>query len=169
MKVMTTELTAQSPCPCGSGNAFGQCCQPALTGDKPAATAEALMRSRYTAFQQGLVDYLLATHKPPQPQPDEAAALAKSIQQTQWLNLDVVKTTLGGDADATGTVEFQALYAEADQLGLLHERSNFVRENGQWFYVDGTLFDTPIPTQLLPKRNEPCWCGSGNKYKRCHG
>jgi methionyl aminopeptidase len=24
------------------------------------------------------------------------------------------------------------------------------------------------PPAVLPKPNDPCWCGSGTKYKKCH-
>ena len=50
-----------TPCPCGSGRAFGACCGPALSGERPAPTAEALMRSRYTAFTLRDTAYLLAS------------------------------------------------------------------------------------------------------------
>jgi len=35
--------------------------------------------------------------------------------------------------------------------------------------------DEPVVTQVVKGdhekvgRNDPCWCGSGKKYKRCHG
>lgn len=32
-----------------------------------------------------------------------------------------------------------------------------------------TLGEPPKPKAPKQGRNEPCWCGSGKKHKRCHG
>ncbi len=29
-------------------------------------------------------------------------------------------------------------------------------------------FPMPLTVPLRPERNDPCWCGSGKKYKKCH-
>ena len=52
-----------APCPCGGG-IFAACCGPFISGSRPAPTAEALMRSRYSAYVTGAADYLLATWHP---------------------------------------------------------------------------------------------------------
>jgi SEC-C motif domain protein len=136
----------QPLCPCGSAVHFLQCCEPYLTGAASAPTAEALMRSRYTAYSKGYVDYLIATLHPKSRQKNERLTLLESIQNTQWIGLTIIKTQKGQAQDKRGVVEFVALYQPA-QKGLLkpskvnqlHERSRFVKENGQWFYVDGDI------------------------------
>jgi SEC-C motif-containing protein len=121
------------------------------------------MRSRYTAYCQGNIDYLIATHHPSQRQPSHRASLTQSIHQTQWQGLTIVQTHQGQPTDREGMVEFVAAY-RAPRPGQLHERSHFVQEQGHWFYLKGEL----LPP-LTPTRNQPCWCGSGNKFKHCHG
>ena len=57
-------------CPCGRAAAFSACCGRYLDAGVAAPDAEALMRSRYTAFVRGDVAHLLATwhasQRPPQ-------------------------------------------------------------------------------------------------------
>jgi SEC-C motif-containing protein len=150
-------------CPCGSGAFFSHCCQPYLAGQVQAPTAEALMRSRYTAYCQEQVEYLIATHHPTRRRPDERMALAGSVRITIWAGLTILATEDGQPEDTEGTVEFVA-YHVSPSPGQIHERSRFVQHKGRWFYLDGDI----LPP-LWPKRNEPCWCGSGKKFKACHG
>ena len=134
-----------------------------LSGQKKPETAEKLMRSRYTAFDRGNIDYLIATRHPDRRKLNNYRQLTKSFNNTQWLGLTIIDTQKGKKNDATGYVEFEAIYW-VNEPGQLHERSKFVKIDGQWFYVDGEILPGTIP-----KRNEPCWCGSGKKYKQCHG
>ena len=160
-------------CPCGSRRPFAVCCEPYLAGEKTAPTAEALMRSRYTAFCKGEADYLVATHHPDTKQPDDRAALQKTMRNTEWTNLIVLNQTKGTSRDKTGTVEFVAacksrrplasVVAGQEKLAQLHERSRFVKANGQWLYTEGDI----LP-DYRPKRADLCWCGSGKKFKQCH-
>jgi SEC-C motif-containing protein len=156
-------MPGAAACPCGSTRAYGDCCEPYLAGTAIAPTAEALMRSRYTAFCQGRVDYLIATHHPTQRTPDERLSLSQTVQSTTWLGLTVLHTEAGQPEDDTGVVEFVAIYRDG-AVGQLHERSRFRKQKGRWFYLEGD----PLPP-LTPKRHEPCWCGSGKKFKQCHG
>jgi len=157
-----------TPCPCGSGAAFAACCQPRLTGERPAETAEALMRSRYAAFCTGAVDYLVTTHHPASRATTERADAARSIAATEWVNLLVLDAQGGRAVDTDGTVTFVAAFRPKPpgmgDIGQMHERSRFVREAGAWVYVDGEQL-----APYRPGRNDPCWCGSGKKAKRCHG
>jgi SEC-C motif-containing protein len=84
------------------------------------------------------------------------------MQRTTWLGLTILATQQGQPDDQTGIVEFVARFA-AEQPGQIHERSRFKKQKGVWFYLDGEQLP-PVE----PKRNEPCWCGSGKKYKQCH-
>lgn len=122
------------PCPCGSGENFGRCCGPVLSGEKPAQTAESLMRSRYTAYATRNSGYLLATwHASTKP----GCLDLKGIQQPEWESLDVVKVSGGGSGDDDGMVEFVAHYRLDGVRGELHEKSRFRRVDGRWLYVDG--------------------------------
>lgn len=160
-------MTANNNCHCGSPLAFADCCALILSGQQQAQTAEQLMRSRYSAFCEHNIDYLIATHHPSKRQADDKQQLASSMQGCQWLSLKVVNTYNGGATDCDGEVEFIAHYTQQQKLASLHERSRFVKEQGQWFYVDGDLFTSPAADKL--GRNDPCWCGSGKKFKKCHG
>jgi SEC-C motif domain protein len=157
------KTTFSQACPCGSGHRFQDCCAPYLMVQSQPATAAALMRSRYTAFTQGQIDYLIATHHPTQRTPNQRLQLVKSIQNTTWLGLRVLQTQQGQPQDRQGQVEFIAYYQDA-KLGQIHERSRFVKQKDRWLYLDGDL----LPP-IFPNRNQPCWCGSGQRYKACHG
>ncbi|MEL6495723.1 MAG: YchJ family protein [Cyanobacteria bacterium J06623_7] len=150
-------------CPCQSKKAFRYCCDPYLSSQKKPETAEKLMRSRYTAFSRGDVDYLIATLHPDKRESKERQELIASINSTQWLGLTVISTQKGKKNDTTGIVEFEAIY-RGQELGQLHERSRFSKINGQWFYIDGDILPGKVP-----KPKQPCWCGSGKKYRQCHG
>ena len=155
--------TIQTPCPCGSSQPYAHCCGPYLAGTQIAPTAETLMRSRYTAYAKGNIDYLMATHHPSKRVMGDRQTLQHQMQTTTWLGLTVLKTEQGQPHNDTGVVEFVARY-EAGTTGQIHERSRFKKQKGRWFYLDGDLLP---PVEL--KRNDPCWCGSGKKYKQCHG
>jgi SEC-C motif-containing protein len=149
-------------CPCGSHRAYDDCCAPLHRGRTSAPTAEALMRSRYSAYVLGLADYLLGTWaaatRPDALSLDEAASC--------WIGLEIRATRAGGETDAQGEVEFVARAISGEHLHRLHEVSRFCREEGGWRYLDGALApDTPVKLG----RNLPCPCGSGRKFKRCHG
>ncbi|MBK8523572.1 MAG: SEC-C domain-containing protein [Betaproteobacteria bacterium] len=115
-------------CPCGSGLAYQRCCAPWHQGS-PAPTAEALMRSRYSAYVLKLNDYLLATwHESTRPESLEDSP-------TRWLGLEVKQRTQQDASHAT--VEFVARYRADGRGHRLHEVSRFVREDGRWYYVAG--------------------------------
>jgi SEC-C motif-containing protein len=126
--------TAGERCPCRSGSTFEDCCGPLLARDAEAPTAVQLMRSRYTAFAVGDVDYLRTTWHP-----DTRPHDLDLDDETQWIALEIVATERGGPFDREGSVEFRASYRSADERGVLHERSRFIRDGGSWFYVDGDV------------------------------
>ena len=97
----------------------------------PAATAEQLMRSRYSAFAVGDAVYLARTWHP-STRPDDVGV----DPQVRWVRLDVLDVDRGGFLDDEGVVEFEARYRLGVERGVLHERSRFVRLDGRWAYVD---------------------------------
>ena len=132
-----TPAATEPPCPCGNPSGYGRCCGLVHAG-VAAATAEALMRSRYSAYVLGREDYLLATWHTSTRPPE----LLLSAQQPRpaWLGLEVRAQRCVDDDHAT--VEFVARY----RLGggpaeRLHETSRFVREAERWYYVDGEIKD----------------------------
>ena len=99
------------------------------------ATAEALMRSRFEAFRSGDASWLLATWHP-----STRPAELDLSDNPRWRGLQIVDVVDGAPGDTTGVVEFRATYLDDDgAVGVLHERSRFVREEGRWFYVDGDV------------------------------
>ncbi len=147
----------QDDCPCGSGQAFTHCCGPLLAGESAAASAEALMRSRYSAYVQGDTDYLMRSWHP-----RTRPAQLELEPDLHWDGLQVCRCEAGKVDDDEGRVEFIARYHSPSRHGQLHEVSRFRRVEGHWVYLDG------VPGQA-PGRNSPCPCGSGKKYKRCCG
>lgn len=158
--------TPQMPCPCGSDQVYDQCCDQFISGRAFPESAEALMRSRYTAYTQANAEYLMATWHPSQRDQLTETALRESARALEWQRLEVLHSEGDGQA-RDGIVEFKAWYRQNGELGALHERSRFVREGVQWFYVDGKA-NPPTQRQKIG-RNAPCPCGSGKKYKRCCG
>jgi SEC-C motif-containing protein len=158
-------------CACGSNEEFSTCCGPFLEGEKTAPTAEALMRSRYTAYVNENIEYIKkTTHKTAMAEFDEGSARAWS-RNSDWLGLKIIETEKGLEGDTEGTVEFVASYLQNDKEEHHHERAIFKREAGKWFFVDGKIVGQTPFVRETPKvgRNEPCPCGSGNKYKKCCG
>jgi SEC-C motif-containing protein len=120
-------------CPCGDANKeYTDCCARYLNGREDAATAEVLMRSRYTAYTLENEDYLLATWHP-STRPD-SLKLADGPHK-KWLGLRVSRHEQTGENHSV--VEFVARYKVGGRAHRLHEISRFVRESGRWFYVDG--------------------------------
>ena len=123
-----------NPCPCGTGRTYAVCCGRYHTGEA-APDAEALMRSRYSAFVTGNADYLRATWHPDS-RPDELGLDAPGSPRTTWLGLSVKSHRVTGPE--TAEVEFVARYRIGGGSAVrLHERSRFVRIDGRWLYVDG--------------------------------
>lgn len=158
-------------CPCGSNQSYDDCCGSLINGQSQAATAEALMRSRYTAFVKTKIDYISATLAPSKRQDfnrQEATAWSKN---SQWQGLEIIKTENGGVDDDTGTVEFIARFTEKEKPVAHHELAEFEKIDGRWYFVDGQK-PKSIPTVRQTAkigRNDPCSCGSGKKYKKCCG
>ena len=118
-------------CPCG-GAEYRSCCGPLVDDGVPARTAEALMRSRYTAFALDRPDHLWRTWHP-RTRPGEIASGG-----LEWTGLTIVEVVAGGEDDDDGVVEFEARYIDGDGPGTLYERSLFQRRGGRWVYTDGS-------------------------------
>jgi len=120
-------------CFCGSVRPFSDCCEPLIAGERQAATAEELMRSRYSAYATTAVDYLLATtHASTRKQyPEEV--LREWASSNTWQRLDI-------SAFTETTVTFKAYYIDEDKEPQVHsEHSTFRKEDGRWYFVDGEV------------------------------
>jgi SEC-C motif domain protein len=119
-------------CPCGSGAELAGCCGPFHARAAAAPTAEALMRSRYSAYALGDEGYLRWSWHPDHC-PDELMVGGDE----EWLGLRLVATRAGGVADERGVVEFVARFRSGASDHSLHEVSRFVRLDGRWVYLKG--------------------------------
>ena len=121
-------------CPCGTGLDYQNCCQPYHLKEKIASTAEALMRSRYTAFVVLNGDYLFETTHVSKRKGNSKDAYLKTAKNTMWVKLEIVFSSYD-------IVEFKAFYLNSKfQTEVLHEKSNFKLEDGKWYYVDGVFY-----------------------------
>lgn len=155
------------PCPCGTGRLFEACCGPLLAGTRPAATAEELMRSRFTAHVAGDERYLHFSYGPTAHLP--YAPDTAELQPVAWTRL-VVHAHEPGRTPDLAFVDFSAFYAvEGGGEAALQEKSEFQRLEGKWLFTR-PVRQGPAPLKATaPKvgRNDPCPCGSGKKYKQC--
>ena len=160
-------LTSASPCPCGSGQLFGQCCEPVLLQQRPAADAEYLMRSRFTAHVVGDDQHLHRTYLETASKPFVAEAADMAV--VHWTRL-VIHAHEVGSRPEMAWVDFSAFYQDGGNELALHEKAEFRHISGQWFYARSVRIG-PAPVKAAPKvgRNEPCSCGSGKKFKHCCG
>ncbi|HTB63955.1 MAG TPA: YchJ family protein [Opitutales bacterium] len=157
-------------CPCGSGLAYDACCGPIIAGS-PAATAEALMRSRYSAYVQHAYAHLGSTLSAEQRKDYSADDAKRWAESSEWLGLTINRTEQGGPADTAGLVEFTARYKVEGKEQEHHEVALFSREEGKWVYAGAATSPGKTVRREAPKlgRNDPCSCGSGKKYKKCCG
>lgn len=145
-----TASAASAACPCGAGSYAG-CCARYIEGTLPAPTAEALMRSRYTAYVLRNEAYLRATWWP-DTLPEESLTGADDVK---WIGLAIAKPakteTHDSQKDET-SVEFTARFKVGGRAHKLHEISLFRRQADtagalRWYYVDGTFPDDDSPAQ----------------------
>lgn len=128
------------------------------------------MRSRYSAFVQNDMDYVERTTHPKSRSEFDRKSSGEWASQSEWLGLEIVSTSRGQPADQDGQVEFVALYRVGERTVRHHEMSHFAKHDGIWYFVDGKTVQKPV-VNTAPKvgRNDPCSCGSGQKYKKCCG
>ena len=156
-------------CPCGSGAAFTECCEPIINGTRESQTAEELMRARYSAFVTGAIDFIVnSTHSRTIHEVDRTFIREWSENST-WRGLNILETKEVNDNKAY--VSFEAQFTQNGRDENHREKSLFEREQGHWRFVTGDELKNPTVRYETPRpgRNDPCPCGSGKKYKKCHG
>jgi len=141
-------------CICGNEKSYSECCGAIIEAKRSALTPEQLMRSRYSAYVRANAEYLLASTVKENRYADDIELIKEFSSSVTWLKLDVLNAL-------NDTVEFKAYYKDKESIQVLHEKSNFVKEDSVWRYKDGELYKTKV------ERNESCPCGSGKKFKKC--
>lgn len=126
-------------CGCGSMKSSEQCCAQYIQGEQSAPTAESLMRSRYTAYTQGNIDYIAKTMRGPALAGFDPHRAAEWAKQIKWLKLDVINASAVAPESNTAFVEFIAHYLFQGRRQKLHEVSEFQRVYGRWYYWDGRM------------------------------
>ena len=159
-------VTSSSPCPCGSGNLYDDCCGAIISGQRSAPDAEALMRSRYSAHVVRDFHYLHRTYLATAKLPYTEEGITDA---TQWEKLEI-HSHEPDIKPGVSQVDFSAYFTENGRPGVMHEKSEFEHIDGAWIFTR-TIRQGPAPVVAAPKvgRNDPCPCGSGKKYKKCCG
>jgi SEC-C motif-containing protein len=125
-------------CYCCSNRKFEDCCLPFIGGAAKPSTAEALMRSRYSAYATVSVEYILRTTHPSTRKFHDAESIENWAKSSVWQKLEILSKIAGEAQDKRGTVEFKAYFWDTNrQPQIHHEISNFAKELGKWFFVDG--------------------------------
>ena len=127
------------------------------------------MRARYSAFVTGAIDFVVdSTHSSTQKEIDRSF-ITEWSQSSTWKGLEILETKAINDD--TALVSFEARYEQGGKEQNHREKSLFEREDGKWRFVTGDELKNPTVRyeQPRPGRNDPCPCGSGKKYKKCHG
>lgn len=98
------------------------------------------MRSRYSAYATGQIEYILRSTHPSTRKFHDAQSLEEWAKSSVWQKLEIVAKSEGSAKDKKGTVEFKAYFLDADRHPQVHhELSNFAKELGKWFFVDGKI------------------------------
>ena len=157
-------------CPCGTGRPYDECCGPYITGKAKPATAEALMRSRYSAYAVKAIDYIVETCLRDDEHGIDIDSTKRWSEKSTWLGLKILSSDKGGPSDEEGIVEFRATYVLDGLRENHHEKAAFVKREGAWLYAEGEVIpETVVREGPKVGRNDPCPCGSGKKFKKCHG
>jgi SEC-C motif-containing protein len=159
-------MNSENLCLCGSTLAYSDCCGLYHSGAKNAATAESLMKSRFTAYAMHNADYLQATWDA-STRPEQ---IDLSKDTVQWQRLEIINLKKGGINDEKGIVEFKAYFLQDGEASVMNEISRFKKSAGRWFYLDGVVKSIAKVNQTHNQgKNALCACGSGKKFKRCCG
>jgi len=156
----------KTSCLCGSEIEYSDCCEIFHNKEKAPLTAEALMRSRFTAYANKNESYLLDTWSKSK-RPEQ---IDFSKEDVVWTKLDIVKTKKGTKKDSKGIVEFKAYYISDNEAYVMTEISRFIKSADRWLYLDGIVKSVAkVDQQSNQGKNARCSCGSGKKFKRCCG
>ena len=161
---------AKDLCPCGSGKEYCECCEPIIKQKALAASPEALMRSRYTAYVKQEIGWLKESLEPTQRSDFDEPSVTAWSKESEWLGIEI-KQTKTEEEKNIGWVEFVARFKQGNITRNHHELGEFHKVGGAWFFYDGRAVKQETVRHEGPVvgRNDPCPCGSGKKYKKCCG
>lgn len=151
-------MTVITPCPCNPQISYQACCQGYHEGAIPRSAA-ALMRARYSAFVKHNIDFIQASTLPAQQAQLDLDAIKQWSQHSDWQGLEVHSEALASD-QSHSHVEFIAHWQDAQGRHQHQETSLFIKPAERWYFYDPNV---PLPA----KRNDPCPCASGLKFKKC--
>lgn len=149
--------------------ALNACCLPYIQGKARPSTAEALLRSRYTAFTRGDIDYILTSHHSKTRDQVKREEVQDWANSSKWLGLKILQGKDGQKDDNEGVIAFHARFESEGKEQDHYEYAQFEKENGEWKFLDAQGLKPGTFKRSEPKvgRNDPCHCGSGKKYKKC--
>ena len=129
------------------------------------------MRSRYSAFVEGDIDYIMDTHDPDTRGQIDREGTEQWAKESEWQGLEVLDIEKGQPEDNFGRVDFCATYKLRGVVVQHRESATFRKDKDRWWFVDGEQIAGPPVKREGPKvgRNDPCSCGSGKKFKKCCG
>ena len=157
---MTTHT--DKTCLCGSLQSYQDCCEKLHLGTIQATSPEQLMRSRFVAYALKNAKYVYQTYAQEKQVENPVKEIADFANSCRFISLNVISTEHN---EETGYVEFCASYFYQNLYCQLHEKSQFIKEDQLWRYLDGEIF--PV-ADVKVNRNDECPCGSNKKYKKCH-
>lgn len=143
-------------CYCGQTISYKECCQPYHLGEL-APSPETLMRSRFSAFATANAAYVLDTQVKSLSENSNVIDFKQQLQTQKWIKLEVLESK-------EERVTFKASMIYNDILYTLNEKSHFIKDDHRWLYAKALSHED---SERALKRNEPCPCGSGKKYKQC--
>lgn len=99
------------------------------------------MRSRYSAYALALPDYIIKTTHAEHPEfSNEREKWKQSIEAfSRATNFDHLSIEEFIDGDETASVTFIAHIRQGGSDATFEEKSQFVKENGHWFYKSGVV------------------------------
>ena len=129
------------------------------------------MRARYTSYATRRIDFIERTHAPETREGFDREAAKKWASDSEWRGLKILSTKGGLEEDSEGLVRFVAVFAQKGKEYRHEEFAQFRKNDGAWVFVDGKTptQDPFVKTGPDLGRNDPCHCGSGKKFKKCHG
>jgi len=163
-------------CTCGSGVLDAECCLPIIDGSRIAETATETMRARYTAYTRGDIDYIIESNHPDTRDDINREDVERWSSDSDWLGLTIVSDVPDPGSEDDAWVTFRVRYKLDGHTHLHRERSLFRKLDGIWKFHTATEDVDEFQPALVPVvaastvgRNDPCHCGSGKKFKKCHG
>ena len=127
-----------------------------------------LLEARYKAFANGTVDFIIDSHHPETRAQVDRTAIETWSKGSQWEGLDIQDEKLSGEK---AFITFTVRYSKDLKTVNHTELAEFRQQEGRWYYFDSEF---PPPVSIRREgdkvgRNDPCTCGSGKKFKKCHG